>query len=62
MELESEQEARWFWHDDGGGASPDQVDHEEGEGGERGEQQLVAPAKIEHIVSKTQEDHATDRQ
>ena len=37
-----------------------QIDHEKGDGGQGWEPDLVPPAKIEHIISKAEEDHATN--
>lgn len=37
-----------------------EVDHEERQWGHSGQQQLVSPLQVEHIVSKAEEDHAAD--
>ena len=60
IELHSEQEADWLGQDDDGGASVDEVDHEEWQGGNGGQEELVAPLKVEHVISKAKEDHAAD--
>ena len=49
-----------FGHDDGGGTALNNVDHEQGQGGQGRPQQLVPPAKVQHVVDETQEDHAAD--
>ena len=49
-----------LWQDDSGGATIDQVHHEQRERGDGGEEELVAPAQVEDIIGKPEEYHATD--
>ena len=46
--------------DDCGGPATDKVDHEERKRGHCGEEELVPPAKVEHVVGKPEEGHAAD--
>ena len=60
VHLEPQEEAHWLGQDDGGGATVDQVDHQEGEGGQGRQEELVAPAEVQDVVRKPKEHHAAD--
>ena len=58
IEAVSQYEPHWLGQDDSGGPTVDQVHHEQGEGGDGREKELVSPAEVEHVVCKPQEYHA----
>ena len=57
-----EEEAHGPRHDDGRCAVRDQVDGQQRQRGESGQQQLVPPADVEHVVREAEQQHATDAQ
>lgn len=60
--MQPEQGPERLGHHDDRVAEVSEVDHEQRQGGHRGEQELVSPTQVEDIVSKAQEYHAADGQ
>ena len=62
VDVVPEEEAHGPRHDDGRGAVRDQVDSQQRQRGESGQQQLVPPADVEHVVREPEQQHAADAQ
>lgn len=60
--MQSEQSSEWFGNDNDCVAKVGEIDHEQRQGSQSGKQELVSPPQVQHIVSKTQKDHAADGQ
>lgn len=56
--MHPQQNSEGLGHDDHRVAKVGEVDHEEGQRGDGGQQELVPPSQVQHVVSKAQEDHA----
>ena len=61
IQVDSQDRLEWVRDDYGCGAPVDKVHHEEREGGQRREEELVAPAQVQHVVREAEENHAADR-
>ena len=60
IHLEAQKEPDWFGEDDEGGAAIDPIDHEQWKRSNGRQKDLVPPAKVKHIISKSKKDHTTD--
>lgn len=60
--MQSKQGSEGLGHHDDRVAKVSEVDHEQGQGGHGGQQELVSPAQVQHVVGEAQEDHAADGQ
>lgn len=60
--MQSKQSPEWFWHYDDCVPKVREIDHEQRQRRQGGKQELVSPAQVQHIVSKSQENHAADGQ
>lgn len=60
--MKSEQHSKRLRHHNDSVAEVGKIDHEQWEGSQSGKQELVSPPKVQHIISKTEEDHAADGQ
>ena len=58
----ADHEAERLGHDDGGAVVGDEVDHEQRQRGDGGQQQLVAPLELQHVVGEPEQQHTADRQ
>lgn len=58
----SKQGLKWFWHYNDRPAKVCEIDHEQRQRRQGGKQELVSPAQVQHIISKSQENHAADGQ
>ena len=58
--MQSKQGSKWFGHHNDCVAKVGKIDHEQGQGRHGGEQELVSPPKVQHVIGEAQEDHATD--
>ena len=60
VEAVADQEAQRLRHDDGGAVVGDEVDHQQRQRGDGGQQQLVAPLQLQHVVGEPQQQHTAD--
>lgn len=62
IQVQSKQSSEWFGHYNDCVAKVCEIDHEQRQGRQGGKQQLVSPPQIQHIISKSQKNHAADGQ
>lgn len=62
IQVQTQQDSEGLGHHDDRVAKVGKIDHEQRQGSHGGKQELVPPPQIQHIISKAQEDHATDGQ
>lgn len=58
----SKQGLEWFWHYNDRPAKVCEINHEQRQRRQGGKQELVSPAQVQHIIGKSQENHAADGQ
>lgn len=62
IQVQPKQHSERLWHDNDCIAKVGEIDHKQWQGSDGGKQQLVSPPQVQHVVGKTQEDHAADGQ
>lgn len=62
IQVQSKQSSEWFGHYNDCVAKVCEIDHEQRQGCHGGKQKLVSPPQVQHIISKSQENHAADGQ
>lgn len=62
IQVQSKQSSEWLGHDNDCVAKVCEIDHEQRQGRQGGKQKLVSPPQVQHIVSKSQKNHAADGQ
>lgn len=62
IQVQSKQSSEWFGHYNDRVAEVREIDHEQRQGRQGGKQKLVSPPQVQHIISKSQKNHAADGQ
>lgn len=62
IQVQAKQGSEGLGHNDDRVAEVGKIDHEQRQGSHGGKQELVSPPQVQHVISKAQEDHATDGQ
>lgn len=62
IQMQSKQGSEGLGHHNDCVAEVGKIDHEQWQGSHGGKQELVSPPQVQHIISKAQEDHATNSQ
>lgn len=62
VQMQPEQGPEGLRHHDDRVAEVGKIHHEQRQGSHGGKQELVSPTQVQDVVSKAQEDHATDGQ